>query len=64
MKVNPISKLFNVKDWNIVITGSAGTLGSQYSTILSQAGANVILVDITNENKKFEQKLKKLYKTK
>lgn len=41
-----IPKLFSLKGKNIVITGSAGLLGSQYAHIVSEAGANVILVDI------------------
>lgn len=54
-----ISKLFNLKGRNIIITGSAGRLGSQFAKILSEAGANTILVDI-NEKKILH--LKKNYK--
>ena len=43
---NNTSKLFDVKNRNIVITGSSGLLGSQYAYTLSEAGANVILVDL------------------
>jgi NAD(P)-dependent dehydrogenase (short-subunit alcohol dehydrogenase family) len=56
--------IFNLQDRNIVITGSSGTLGTQFSHILSSVGANVILVDIdTKNNKKLEQIIKKKYKT-
>ena len=62
---NLISKIFNVTNKNIVITGSAGLLGSQYAETLSDAGANVILVDIDSKNnKKLEQRILKKYKTK
>jgi NAD(P)-dependent dehydrogenase (short-subunit alcohol dehydrogenase family) len=52
-KNNVISKLFDVRNKNIVITGSAGLLGSQFELTLTKSGANVILVDIdsTNNNK-------------
>ncbi len=61
---NYIFKLFNLKNKNIIITGSAGRLGSQFATTLSEAGANVILVDIDEKkNYQLEQKLKKKYKT-
>ena len=37
---------FSVKNKNIVITGSSGLLGSFYSEILLQSGANIALIDI------------------
>ena len=46
--------IFNLQDRNIVITGSSGTLGTQFSHILSSVGANVILVDIDTKNNKNE----------
>ena len=55
-RVDTISKLFDVKNRNIVITGSSGLLGSQYANTLSAAGANVILVDLDSiKNKKLER---------
>jgi len=49
---------------NIVLTGSAGRLGTQFAYFLTKAGANVILLDIDQtKNKKLEQSLKKHYKT-
>ena len=55
--------IFNLQDRNIVITGSSGTLGTQFSHILSSVGANVILVDIdTKNNNKLEQIIQKKYK--
>jgi len=64
-RVDGISKLFNVKNRNIVITGSSGLLGSQYANTLSAAGANVILVDLdSTKNKKLEHSLVKKYGTK
>ncbi len=62
---NSIFKLFDLKNRNIIITGSAGRLGSQFATILSDAGANVILVDVNEKkNKQLEKKLKQKYQTK
>ena len=59
-----IQKLFSLKNKNIVLTGSAGRLGTQFAHILSKAGANIILVDIDEtDNKILEQNLKKQYKT-
>ena len=59
-RVDGISKLFDIKNRNIVITGSSGLLGSQYANILSASGANVILVDLDSiKNKKLERSLEK-----
>jgi len=63
-KVDPISKAFDIQGRNIVITGSSGTLGSQYSHFLSSVGANIILIDLDyNKNKKLEKEIKKKYHT-
>ena len=58
-----IFKLFDLTGRNIIVTGSSGTLGSQYADTLSQVGANVILVDINNENNNLDKTLRKKYKT-
>ena len=59
-----LSELFNLKNKNVVLTGSAGRLGNKFAHVLSKAGANLILLDInTSENKKLEQELTSLYKT-
>jgi len=64
MKQNKISSLFDLTDKNIVITGSAGLLGSQYAYTLSEAGANVILIDVNKrENIKLEKFLKQKFHT-
>jgi|TARA_B100001105_G_C22378732_1_gene438603 NAD(P)-dependent dehydrogenase (short-subunit alcohol dehydrogenase family) len=61
---NNTSKLFDVKNRNVVITGSSGLLGSQYANTLSEAGANVILVDLeSKKNKTLEKSLVKKYRT-
>ena len=61
-RVDTTSKLFDVKNRNIVITGSSGLLGTQYANTLSAAGANVILVDLeSKKNKKLENSLVKKY---
>ena len=46
MKKNSISKLFDLTDKVIVLTGSAGRLGENFAHILSESGANVVLIDI------------------
>ena len=59
-RTHDISKLFDIKNRNIVITGSSGLLGSQYANTLSGAGANVILVDLdSTKNKNLERSLRK-----
>jgi len=56
--------MFDIRSKNIVLTGSAGFLGTQFSHILSNAGANVILIDIENKkNKKLEKELREKYHT-
>lgn len=63
--MNPGNKLFDLKNKTVVLTGSAGRLGSRFAHVLSDAGANVILVDIENSaNKKLERELISCYKTK
>ena len=58
------NSLFSLKNKTIVLTGSAGRLGSRFAHVLSDAGADVILVDIAkSENKKLEKELRNLYKT-
>ena len=53
---------FDLKNKTIVLTGSAGRVGSQFSEILSEAGANLILIDRDVEkNEKLFKKIKKQY---
>lgn len=64
MKNNIISRIFNLKGRTIILTGSAGLLGTEYAHILSEAGANLILVDIQEtKNKKLEKILRQKYGT-
>ena len=57
--------MFDLKNRNIVITGSAGLLGSQYALTLSKAGANTILVDLDKKrNQKLMENIKSKYHTK
>ena len=63
MKKNT-KNLFNLNGSNIVITGGAGFLGSQFSLVLADVGATPIILDINNESlnilkKKFKKKRQK-----
>jgi len=63
--IDSIKQIFSLKKKNIIVTGSAGRLGSQFSKILSAAGANVILVDIDiKKNSQLKKKLEQKYNTK
>jgi len=57
-----LEKVFDVSNKVIVITGSAGRVGSHFSYILANAGANLILIDkdkkIINLKKELETKFK------
>ena len=44
------NSLFDLENKNIVITGSAGLLGSQYAQTLREYGANLILIDLDEKN--------------
>ena len=64
MKKNTLNS-FKMEKKTVILTGSAGRIGEQFSHALSSAGANVILVDIEEQkNQKLEKNLKKLYGTK
>lgn len=57
-----ISKIFSLKGKVVVLTGSAGRIGSRFAQVLSSAGADLILVDIEkNTNEKLASKLTKQY---
>ena len=63
--MNNSQKIFDIKGKTIVLTGSAGRVGSRFAHTLSNAGANVILVDKeTKKNTKLESEINKKYKTK
>ena len=65
VKNNLIPKVFDVKNKNIVLTGSTGTLGTQFSNFLSSLGANMILVDLDmTKNRKLENQLRNYLKEK
>ena len=60
-----VSNLFSLENQAVILTGSAGRMGTRFAHVLSAAGANVILVDIDDENnKKLEHELKRKYHTK
>ena len=57
--------MFDIKNRVVILTGSAGLLGSQYANAISMAGANVILVDVNlDRNKSLEKNLALKYNTK
>ena len=52
--------LFSLKGKTAIVTGGAGILGQEFSTILAEFGANVVVVDINKlEIDKFVKKLQK-----
>ena len=64
MKKDHPFRLFDLTGKTIVITGSAGRLGTNFSRSLSYAGADVILVDTDDKkNQKLENAISKECKT-
>jgi|TARA_B110001454_G_scaffold196684_1_gene199713 NAD(P)-dependent dehydrogenase (short-subunit alcohol dehydrogenase family) len=64
MKRQTIDHVFNLNKKTIILTGSAGRLGTNFAHVLSSVGANVILIDINKkENKELEKSISKKYKT-
>jgi len=61
MKKKSNQKLFDLSNKVIVLTGSAGRLGVNFSHILADAGANLVLIDI---DKNGNNKLAKIILTK
>lgn len=65
MKKDAPFSLFDLTGKTIVLTGSAGRLGSNFTRSLSRAGANVIMVDTDDKkNKKLEMEVSKKTKSK
>jgi NAD(P)-dependent dehydrogenase (short-subunit alcohol dehydrogenase family) len=59
-----MSEKFNLSEKTIILTGSAGRVGSRFAEILSEAGANLVLIDKDEEkNEKLYKKIKKQFKT-
>ena len=55
-----VADIFNVKNKTIIITGSAGRVGSKFSETLGNAGANLVLIDTDiTKNRKLGKKLSK-----
>lgn len=55
--------MFDLYGKTVILTGSAGRLGSEFSNILCKAGANLVLLDIDNQkNNKLAKNLSKKYK--
>ena len=63
-KKNLVNELFSLEGQTVVLTGSAGRLGSRFAHVLCEAGADVILVDKdTKRNAKLKSELSKKYDT-
>jgi NAD(P)-dependent dehydrogenase (short-subunit alcohol dehydrogenase family) len=61
-KTKSIPKLFDMKNKVVVLTGSSGRLGTEYSHILSQSGAQLVLIDKNSkQNEKLANSLKNQY---
>ena len=57
-----ISKLFDVSNKVVIITGATGNLGAEYVKGFSQAGANVVIADLEFKNcKKLADEIKEKY---
>jgi len=56
--MSKINDLFDLKGKVIIITGGTGLLGWEYANVLASAGANIVLVDLDNNN--CEKKYKEL----
>ncbi|RDJ32195.1 MAG: SDR family NAD(P)-dependent oxidoreductase [Crenarchaeota archaeon] len=64
MHFKSVNKIFNLQNKVIILTGSAGLLGTEYANILSDAGATLILVDTnTTKNIELKNKINKQYKS-
>ena len=64
-RMNSSTNLFDLKNKTVILTGSAGRLGSRFAEVLSNVGANVVLVDIDEQkNSKLEKSLVKKFHTK
>lgn len=64
MNQNYFYELFNLKNKTIVLTGSSGKLGTRFAHVLSEAGADVILVDLESKNnKRLEKEIIRKYHT-
>lgn len=60
--INPILNIFSLKEKTVILTGGGGRLGTNFAEILSQAGANVVLLDIDKKsNEKVEKSIRKKY---
>ena len=55
----------NLDKKTVILTGSAGLLGTEFANVLSQAGANVVLIDIEHKkNEKLSRDLVRKFRTK
>lgn len=45
-----IEDIFNLENKNIILTGSCGLLGTHFASLLSSAGANLFLIDLSSKD--------------
>ena len=65
VKMKSNQKLFDLSNKVIVLTGSAGRLGTNFAHILADAGADLVLIDIDKkQNEKLEKSILTKFKTK
>lgn len=57
-----VQKLFDMKGKTVIITGGAGVLGPMHAEILADAGANIVLVDISEKLKDEVKRIENLKK--
>ena len=59
MNQNKLGKIFNVSGKVVILTGAAGRVGSHFSKVLAEAGANLVLIDIDKKITELEKMLTK-----
>ncbi|MBU0532278.1 SDR family oxidoreductase [Candidatus Micrarchaeota archaeon] len=57
--MDEVTKLFNMEGKTIFITGGAGILGPMHAEILADAGANIVLVDVSDNLEKEVERIRK-----
>jgi 2-deoxy-D-gluconate 3-dehydrogenase len=56
-KLKAVNKIFDMSNKNVIIFGGAGKIGKNFSKILSAAGANVFILDLSCSKKILSKKI-------